>query len=282
MSNQRVADITALATLGGVFPLQLLRLGFHLMQVIGENGGDQYRYVMPPICNVPAGPFTMGDGRQKNNKPCRVMLDTFQIGKYPLTVAEYDCALQVGAVQEPKTGSSPNHNNFTWQDQLRQMDHPIVNITWFQAVNYADWLAQVTEEAWRLPTEAEWEKAARGIDGHIFPGGNNIDNTQANTSGIGIKTRTAVGTSPQGASPYGAQDMAGNVWEWCSSLYRDYPYLSDDGREDMQNSIDYRVLRGGSWPPDFRLSSAAIRSHEDPSRGTGTIGARLVVSLSDS
>jgi formylglycine-generating enzyme required for sulfatase activity len=278
MLEQRAVDITHLAVLGEMFPLRLMQLGFHLMQVIDEEGRDWYQYILPPLCDVPAGPFTLGDGRQKDNIPCRVTLDNFQISKYPLTVAEYACAVQIGVIEEPKTNIVPRGSNFTWHDQMQRVDHPVVNITWFQAREYATWLAQVTGDAWHLPTEAEWEKAARGTDRRIYPWGNKPDRSLANTSRRGIRTTTPVGKYPQGASPYSVQDMAGNVWEWCSSLYQHYPYYPDDGREDARETTKNRVMRGGSWRDGFSHASAAFRNQAVPHIATTDIGVRLAVS----
>ncbi len=124
--------------------------------------------------------------------------------------------------------------------------HPVVRVSWYDAVAYCEWLSGVTGKPYRLPTEAEWEKGARGTDGRIYPWGDEWDPSCCNSKEGGREDAMPVGAYPSGASPYGLMDMAGNVWEWTSSLHGRYPYRADDGREDP-SSPDARVLRGGSW-----------------------------------
>lgn len=153
----------------------------------------------------------------------------------------------------------------------------MVNVSWRDAVAYAAWLAQVTSIPWRLPTEAEWEKAARGTDGRIYPWGNQWDKTRANTAEGGPGDSTPVGEYLIGASPYGAQDMVGNVAEWTSSLQKPYPYNADDGRENQnRNLTDFRVLRGGSWFSNSRVRTAQ-RSSDSPDYVQVGIGFRVAL-----
>jgi len=127
----------------------------------------------------------------------------------------------------------------------------VVDVTWHDARAYVAWLRERTEESYRLPTEAEWEKAARSDDGRLWPWGNDWDAARANCKPAGPGTTTPVGQySPKGDSHYGCADMAGNVWEWCSSEYRDYPYRAGDGREKLEGSSGRRAMRGGSWGSD--------------------------------
>ena len=160
----------------------------------------------------------------------------------------------------------------TWGHRSRQQgaeNHPVVYVSWHDAVAYCNWLtARLQEwpgtpeplatllrtEDWRviLPSEAEWEKAARGIDGRVYPWGNEPDPNRANYDETGMNTTSAVGCFPHGASPYGVEEVSGNVWEWTRSLEGDYPYpVRRAGRairEDLQAPEDAsRVLRGGAF-----------------------------------
>jgi formylglycine-generating enzyme required for sulfatase activity len=150
-----------------------------------------------------------------------------------------------------------------WSDDRQ----PQVGVTWYEAIAYCTWLAEATGRAYRLPGEAEWEKAARGTDGRIFPWGDTFDPERCNWHGSSIGHTTPVGSYPAGASPYGALDMAGNVWEWCASKYTD-PYHHPEDNETK--GTDVRAARGGSWGnPDATALRAAPRG-----RGTADLNLR--------
>jgi formylglycine-generating enzyme required for sulfatase activity len=249
-----------------VLPERLASLGF----ILRTKGST--RYIVPPLSGVPAGEFLVGSDLAQdpqafdNEKPqSRLTLGAFQIAKHPLTVAEYAAFVQQGG------HSAPGH----WTNQQQKPDHPVVNVSWLDAQAYAAWLAQATGDSWRLPTEAEREKAARGTDGRFYPWGNTFDTARCNSS-MSVGTTTPVGTYPSGASPYGVQDMAGNVWEWTSSQFIPYPYNASDGREDP-NSPGDRVDRGGSWYSLPRYVRAACRYGNPPNFVGSDIGFRLVL-----
>jgi formylglycine-generating enzyme required for sulfatase activity len=250
-TNEQLAALTA-ERLRALVPQRLTSLGFAARKV------DGVEVIVPPLCDVPAGEFFMGSDPKRDKaaydwedeKPQHgVTLAMFQIGRYPVTVAEYACFVRLGQ-KEPGN----------WRAQVAKLDHSVVNVTWHDAAAYAAWLAKLTGQLWHLPTEAEWEKAARGTDGRIYLWGDAFDRARCNTIESGIGTTTPVGSYPNGASPYGTQDMAGNVWEWVSSHFKPYPYRADDGRERVDSPGSF-VLRGGTWGVDGRFARAAHRNY---------------------
>jgi formylglycine-generating enzyme required for sulfatase activity len=155
-----------------------------------------------------------------------------------------------------------NHPVRDWSDKK---DHPVTYVTWLDAMDYCAWFNKFHRDEWpsglifRLPTEAEWEKAARGTDGRQYPWGNSFDKDNCNTNEAGKGSTTSVGLySPRGDSPYGCADMIGNVWEWTHSLMKPYPYKAADGRESERKSSS-RVLRGGSFSSETRNARCAFR-----------------------
>jgi toxoflavin biosynthesis protein ToxD len=288
IARKQAVDITDIATLGEQFPHRLMQLAFRLMQVVDEQGRDQYRYIMPPLCEVPVGTFLMGsdwrhDPRANDNESPQhpVSVPAFQIAMYPLTVMEYACFVQATDRRVPTPAHSSWLPNLSLQEQVAERpDHPIVNISWRDALEYAEWLSESTGERWRLPSEAEWEKAARGTDGRIYPWGNDRNKMYANTAEGEPHTTTPIGSYPQNISPHGAFDMAGNVWEWTSTVFKPYPYLAFDGREEMRVTVRYtkaRVFRGGSWNVELRDARAARRAFHNPKGWRHDIGVRLVL-----
>jgi formylglycine-generating enzyme required for sulfatase activity len=239
-------------------PKRLADLGFK------AYSSDGMEYILPPLCKIPAGRFLSGDFVERRT----LTLPAFEIARFPVTVAEYLNVEQIGHLAPPY-----------WESQAKHLAHPIVFVSWFDAVAYADWLTKCTGDCWRLPTETEWEKAARGTDGRTYPWGDTFDKTRCNTKESRVFGTTPVGRYPPGASPYGAQDMAGNVLEWTSSPDLPYPYTSTDEADDNDEEMEPRekqVLRGGSWFYGALEARAMHRSWMQPDRAIGNAGFRLV------
>ncbi|MBI3763258.1 MAG: SUMF1/EgtB/PvdO family nonheme iron enzyme [Chloroflexi bacterium] len=154
-------------------------------------------------------------------------------------------------------------------------NNPVVEVSRADALVYCKWLSQETGLAYRLPSEAEWERAARGADGRIYPWGAEFDPWRCNTVESGKRGTTPVGLySPAGDSLCGAADMAGNVWEWTNSLFRPYPYRADDGREDPAGAGPY-VVRGGAWYYSRKLARCASREGLPPNYISPALGFRV-------
>jgi len=213
---------------------------------------------------IPVGKFPMGEGDDAH----AVYLAAFHIAKYPLTHQLYQAFVDVTSQPPPPD----------WPDgrPLELLsDHPVVNVSWYDAVAYCHWLTAETGQVHRLPTEAEWEKAARGTDGRPYPWGQDFDKNCCNSVEGGMGRTTPVDAYPAGASPYGVMDLVGNVWEWCSSLYADYPYDTNDGREDA-TAEGWRVLRGGSWFDMEWGARPARRLSGQPNTASRNTGFRVV------
>lgn len=244
------------------FPERLQHLGFMYRYLHDPDTGRLALVVLPPLCPVPAGPFLMGsdpkqDGQAYDDEKPQITMDlpAYQIGRFPVTVAEYACFVEAGHMW-PTTDA----RGMTWRMQLTRLDHPVTCVSWQETRDYTRWLAKLTGQPWDLPSEAEWEKAARWDDmgnggrglARIYPWGDCFEAARCNTIESSNKTTTAVGTygpenpAHDGSSPCGAQDMAGNVWEWTRTIYDAQAYAKAVSRDDANSPSD-RVLRGGSW-----------------------------------
>jgi formylglycine-generating enzyme required for sulfatase activity len=259
--------------------------------------------VTPEMVLVPAGPFLMGSDRKRfpqsgfhgEPEPVTLALPQFWIGKYQVTVKEYRAFVDAGGYQlgeniwgyygrvwrdkitnQIKEPSEWNEPFWTGDERL-----PVNNVCWYEAMAYCRWISAKFGSRYSLPTEAEWEKAARGIDGRIYPWGDTFEAARCNSGrpqyqrwdGIqhqACEFTAPVGSYPEGASPYGAMDMSGNVWEWCLSMTVDldrYPDHVDPRRYPKDQNPDHptgRILRGGCYcsrPDEVRT---AARSWGDP------------------
>jgi formylglycine-generating enzyme required for sulfatase activity len=240
------------------------------------RGAD--RVQLPEMVYVPPGWFLMGSDKRRdpqardNELPQHwVWLDGYWIGKYPITNEQYAAFVRASGHEVPDD----------WTDGVipRQKEHhPVGGISWHDAQAYCKWLGAAAGRPFRLPTEAEWEKAARGSDGRVYPWGLHPDPRRANYADTGIRDTSAIGQFPLGVSPYGCHDMAGNVWEWTNSLDKPYPYNAADGREGTGSWL--RVLRGGTYLDSAQRVRCASRRRDDPYDRDGYFGFRVVLSPS--
>ena len=245
----------------------------------------------------------------------------YRISRFPITVAQFQAFVGDGGYKEesywPEARAAGLWEKgeihlYTWNMEKGEFEegwvkepadygkpynlpnHPQVGVSWYEALAFTRWLTEhlqregVLAEGWRvtLPSEAEWEKAARGADALIYPWGNEPDPNRANYDDAGIGTTSAVGCFPGGASPYGVEEMSGNVWEWTRSLWGrepwesefSYPYRFDDNREKLNAEPHYgRVLRGGSFDDGGYYVRAAVRYRGHPDYRSSNVGFRVVL-----
>lgn len=248
----------------------------------GADGLPEFDWV-----DIPVGEFLYGREKQPLtlNKP-------FKISKYPVTYKQFQAFIKAGdgfhdsrwwegladAVDRRPNYSAPNEQRFKF------WNHPRERVSWYDAIAFCRWLSfkrggkwgldEVDEWSVRLPTEFEWEKAARGTDGRVYPYGNEFDAAKGNTRETGIAKTSAVAMFPDGASPYGVLDMSGNVWEWCLT---DYKNLAPEVQAENLRTSRSRVLRGGSWAINLDSARAASHSSLNPNYSDDDIGFRLVL-----
>jgi formylglycine-generating enzyme required for sulfatase activity len=251
---------------------------------------------------IPASEFTMGSKRSldrdahEDEMPAQVLeVSDYFIMKYPVTNEQYHRFVQATGCRTPlfwPDGCFPEGN----------ANHPVVGVSYYDALAFCAWAGQVTGLPIRLPTEPEWEKAARGPEMRVFTWGDQWEDGLCNSSEAKLQETTPIGQfSPQGDSPYGVSDMGGNVQEWCSSLFGPYPYDPTDGREehvyDLQvddllpklldtgctmliesneASIGKSVIRGGSWRESKHQARCAYRSWAAPMHRSLDTGFRCV------
>ncbi len=204
---------------------------------------------------VPAGPFQMGGARRQ------VHLDAFYLDRAPVTNQQFKSFLDVTRYEPRDEGKNRFLAHWAKRAIPRgQAHHPVVNVSWHDARAYAAWAGK------RLPTEAEWEKAARGVDGRNYPWGRATPTSKHANFGKTRGSTTAVGSYPLGASPYGALDLAGNVWEWCDDA--DDPAFYEDGPPNNPKNLgrddSLRVMRGGSWMYGARSLKTFARTSFEP------------------
>lgn len=262
-----------------VLPFERAQAGLDL-----SKGGDPRKGVgvrqdgIPDIdwVKIPGGSFFYQDGEQ-------LSLPEYYIARYPITYAQFQAFID----------AQNGYRNHQWwqglsirqaapgEQALKFGNFPRENVSWYDAVAFCRWLSACLSYEIRLPTDAEWEKAARGTDGRQYPWGKWYlpgyanTNEQLNENGSFLMQTSTVGIYPQGASPFGALDMSGNVWEWCASL-------SDDPDSTMLDEMGARILRGGSWFNSPESAATFFRAPGDPDGRTPLVGFRVARSASTS
>jgi len=235
---------------------------------------------------VPAGEFLMGSEGDPNaladEYPQRqVYLDEFWIDQAEVTNAQFAAFLnQQGNEEEggvhwldlEDVDALIERDSGRFQPKTGYAGHPVIEVSWFGASAYCHWVGK------RLPTEAAWDKAARGTDGLIYPWGRKFEPDRANTDEYGPEKTSPIGSYPSGASPYRALDMAGDVWEWVAD-WCDGDYYSQFAERNPSGppSGDFRVVRGGAWNRSYVRARSANRNASYPVRGDEGLGFRCAV-----
>ncbi|TEU11372.1 MAG: hypothetical protein E3J25_08125 [Anaerolineales bacterium] len=233
----------------------------------------------PEMVRIPAGEFLRGSKERDkrasaSEKPQgRIYLSEYWIGKYPVTNAQYAIFVEASGRRLPEhwEGGRPPEG---------KEDYPVVNVSWWDALAYCRWLAEVTGKPYRLPSEAQWEKAARGTDGRTYPWGNRWDSQRCNTREVGKGGTTPVGAySPAGDSPYGCADMAGNVLEWATDWYREDYYTCSSASQNPYGPASgaVKVLRGGSWSANRWGARCASRYNGNRTATSAKAGFRCAL-----
>ena len=217
--------------------------------------------LVPPFdwVTIPAGAFVRGSDTSKdllavdNETPQRqIYLSTYQIMRMPVTNAEYKVFVDA-------TDHRPPHHWIGREIPKDKANHPVINVSWRDAMAFCTWAGV------RLPSEAEWEKAACGTDGHIYPWGNQPPDVKRCNFNRNVRDTSAVGSYPAGASPYGVMDMAGNVWEWVNDWYQASYYSVSPGSNPLGPTTgESCVLRGGSWGNGDNFVRSACRGYNHP------------------
>lgn len=327
-------------------PIERSEVGIILAQ-LGDPRKEVNSIDAMQFCFVPAGPFLMGSletdeqalASEKEQHKLNLPYD-YWISRFPVTNAQFnefvtaegyangdywqlarEAKFWKNGMFQGNWDEHPRSTPVDWGEPFNLPNHPVIGITWYEAMAFIAWLNEnFQKKAWfleeshfHLPSEAEWEKAARGgfqvpvsaicesvasmqkkkkyklvdnsIDSRIYPWGNELDQNRLNSADSHIEHTSAVGCFSLGASPYGCEDMSGNVWEWTRSLWGKafespdftYPYRLHDGREDVNaDPSSFRVLRGGSWYYNASNCRSAIRGSDRPGLRFGHYGFRLV------
>jgi formylglycine-generating enzyme required for sulfatase activity len=271
---------------------------FEAGEIVGALGDLRIKADNPDMVLVKGGKFMRGSSEDDadaydDEKPQReIYLDDFWIGKYPVTNEEFKEFVDDGGYDKARKDMW-SEEGWRWREENESSkpeyghdrkwngpNFPVVGISWYEAEAYANWLSEKTGHQYRLPTEAEWEKSARGTKGFKYPWGEDFDKNLCNSGELGLNRTSPVGIFPEGKSPYGCFDMAGNVWEWCSDRYDGDYYGKSLGKNPKgpSNGAD-RVVRGGSWLISAGDCRSALRDRYAPRFRVNVLGFRLLQEL---
>jgi formylglycine-generating enzyme required for sulfatase activity len=264
---------------------------FEAGEIVGILGDSRIR--ADNMVLVKSGKFMRGSSEDDTDAyddeiPKReIYIDDFKIGKYPVTNEEFKVFIDDGGYDREEFWAK---EGWQWREENEIIEpeywhgrkwnapnFPVVGISWYEAEAYANWLSKRTGNHYRLPTEAEWEKAARGTKGFTYPGGEDFDKNSCNSYESGLLRTSPVGIFPKGKSPYGCFDMAGTVWEWCSDRYNNKYYANSPDKNPKGPSDGAgRVLRGGGWSNHARRCRSASRFLSVPRSRGNVLGFRLL------
>jgi formylglycine-generating enzyme required for sulfatase activity len=240
----------------------------------------------PQMVRIAGGTFTMGD----KNEEHQVTLPTFEIARYPLTNAQWKLFIEDDGYTSDKEWWDDagrawlrKHGHTqpsVWDDErfgIARPNHPVVSISWYEAVAFCRWLSQQTGDNYYLPSEAEWEYAARRATRRTYPWGDEEPDAERANFVQNHNGTNAVGCFPAGATPEdGICDLAGNVWEWTRSVYQGYPYNPDDEREGISNPSGKLFTRcGGGWGYRSLSLRASYRLYRAPDDLNDNVGCRV-------
>lgn len=230
---------------------------------------------------IPAGPFLMGAAKFS----CALLTAPYRISRYPITVTQYQSFVRAGGYQDSRHWTAAG---WAWRQHIERQGPapytvpyvsptlPITGVSWYEALAFCHWLSAETGDPIHLPSEVQWERAARHTDGRLYPWGDDFAVPRCNMRDSGIAQPSPVGLFPTGHAACGAAELAGNVWEWCATQWRNTYKAYAQSVDNAQTGVERRVLRGGSWANEQHFVRCAHRHRNYPDHWGPNVGFRVV------